>query len=110
LGKNRHLIQTLSAPCEKVDNFCSISSRVYGQIPDFMGRTDFIGKPHQSTSYKQVAYQIGGPSDRITSTRIHHEGQMSGLIERQRQGGTILPGRFQAGVDLLDPGLADPAA
>jgi hypothetical protein len=30
---------------KKVDKFCSSPSRLYGQIPDFMGRTDFMGKP-----------------------------------------------------------------
>jgi hypothetical protein len=40
---------------KKVDKFCSSPSRLYGQIPDFMGRTDFMGKPGTGTSYPQFA-------------------------------------------------------
>ena len=43
---------------KKVDKFCSISTRLYGQNSDFMGRTDFMGKPGRSTSYPQFAGQL----------------------------------------------------
>jgi hypothetical protein len=38
-----------------------------------------------------------------------HTNQVPSLMQSQRQGGAILPGRFQTGVDLLDPVLANPA-
>jgi hypothetical protein len=47
---------------KKVDEFCSIFSRLYGQIPEFMGRTDFMGKP----ALRQTVATLGFGSSPIS--------------------------------------------